>query len=212
MHPVTERDQEFLKLIADNIGGFVDAAQFRERLQVALEETQQLNEELQTQQEELRVANEELEQQTDALAHSQVVLSNQKAELEQTNDQLSEQARLLDQKNNALNTAQAELETRAADLQRASRYKSEFLANMSNELRTPLNSSLILSKLLTENKTGNLSAEQIKYAATIYSAGNDLLTLINDILDLSKVEAGKARSHHHGRPCTTGPGLASTRF
>jgi CheY-like chemotaxis protein/signal transduction histidine kinase/CHASE3 domain sensor protein len=190
-HTVTERDREFLKLIADNVGGFVDAAQFRERLQVALEETQQLNEELQTQQEELRVANEELEQQTAALAQSHLVLGNQKAELEQTNDQLSEQARILDEKNSALNTAQAELEIRAADLQRASRYKSEFLANMSHELRTPLNSSLILSKLLTENKTGNLSPEQIKYASTIYSAGNDLLILINDILDLSKVEAGK---------------------
>jgi CHASE3 domain sensor protein len=162
MRDVTERDREFLKLIADNIGGFVDAAQYRERLQVALEETQQLNEELQVQQEELRIANEELELQTTALAQSQVVLGNQKSELEQTNDQLTEQARILDDKNTALSTAQTELEIRAADLQRASRYKSEFLANMSHELRTPLNSSLILSKLLSENKSGNLSSEQIK--------------------------------------------------
>ncbi|MET0312427.1 MAG: response regulator, partial [Burkholderiaceae bacterium] len=116
----------------------------------------------------------------------------------QTNEQLSEQAlRLeeqrdaLDEKNTALNSAQAELEKRAGDLQTASRYKSEFLANMSHELRTPLNSSLILSKLLADNPKGNLEKEQVKFAESIYSAGNDLLNLINDILDISKVEAGK---------------------
>ena len=79
----------------------------------------------------------------------------------------------------------------AGELQRASAYKSEFLANMSHELRTPLNSSLILAKLLADNREGNLNPEQIKFAETIYSAGNDLLMLINDILDLSKIEAGK---------------------
>ncbi|WP_256267158.1 CHASE3 domain-containing protein, partial [Janthinobacterium sp. HH107] len=190
-HPVSARAKEWLNLIGTNIGTSLEAALYRQRLQNVLEETQQLNEELEVQQEELRTANEELGEQSRVLEQSQAHLEEQKAALEQSNEQLAVQALSLDQKNMAIVQAHAQLEARAEELQRASRYKSEFLANMSHELRTPLNSSLILSKLLSDNSSGNLTPEQVTFAQTIYSAGNDLLTLINDILDISKVEAGK---------------------
>ena len=190
-HPVSSRAKELLNLIAANVGTSLEAALYRQRLQNVLEETQQLNEELEVQQEELRTANEELGEQSRVLEQSQAHLEEQKAALEQSNEQLAVQALSLDQKNMAIVQAHAQLEARAEELQRASRYKSEFLANMSHELRTPLNSSLILSKLLSDNSGGNLTPEQVTFAQTIYSAGNDLLTLINDILDISKVEAGK---------------------
>ncbi|WP_223502551.1 response regulator [Pseudomonas sp. BF-R-24] len=198
LRPLTDRDVELLELIAGNIGTSIEAARYRQRLQEVLAETQQLNEELQVQQEELKTANEELEEQSRILKESQAHLETQQVELEQTNEQLAEQAEVLaeqhdamDLKNTELNQAQIQLEERAVELQRSSKYKSEFLANMSHELRTPLNSSLILAKLLAENPEENLTAEQVKFAESIYSAGNDLLNLINDILDISKVEAGK---------------------
>jgi len=191
LRALDERDVELLELIASNIGTSIEAARYRQRLQEVLAETQQLNEELQVQQEELKTANEELEEQSRILKDSQAHLETQQVELEQTNEQLAEQRDAMDRKNNELNDAQVELEQRADELQRSSRYKSEFLANMSHELRTPLNSSLILAKLLSENAEENLTEEQVKFAESIYSAGNDLLNLINDILDISKVEAGK---------------------
>ncbi|KHK64648.1 chemotaxis protein CheY [Pseudomonas fluorescens] len=191
LRPLTERDIELLELVAGNIGTSIEAARYRQRLQEVLAETQQLNEELQVQQEELKTANEELEEQSRILKESQAHLEAQQQELEQTNEQLAEQRDAMDQKNSELNLAQIQLQERAEELQRSSKYKSEFLANMSHELRTPLNSSLILSKLLAENPHNNLSDEQVKFAESIYSAGNDLLNLINDILDISKVEAGK---------------------
>ncbi|MCZ2496038.1 response regulator [Xylophilus sp. Kf1] len=191
LRPLGDRDVELLESIAASVGASAEAARFRQRLQDMLAETQQLNEELQVQQEELRTANEELEEQSRVLQESQASLEVQQVELERSNQRLVDQAHALDQRNGALNEARGELENRAEELQRASRYKSEFLANMSHELRTPLNSSLILAKLLADNGNGNLSAEQVKFAESIYGAGNDLLNLINDILDISKVEAGK---------------------
>ena len=191
LRPLEDRDIELFELIADNIGTSIEAARYRQRLQEVLAETQQLNEELQVQQEELKTANEELEEQSRILKESQISLEAQQAELEQTNEALAEQRDAMDRKNTQLNQAQEQLEERADELQRSSKYKSEFLANMSHELRTPLNSSLILAKLLSENPQQNLTQEQVKFAESIYSAGNDLLNLINDILDISKVEAGK---------------------
>src|SRR6516225_693642 len=118
-------------------------------------------------------------------------LKRSNAELEAQAKELEDKAKLLEVKNQEVELARASLEEKAEQLSLISKYKSEFLANMSHELRTPLNSLLILSKMLSDNKDNNLTPEQIKYANTVYSSGCDLLGLINEILDLSKVEAGK---------------------
>ncbi|OCX53702.1 hypothetical protein BEL04_05250 [Mucilaginibacter sp. PPCGB 2223] len=184
-------EEDYLKLSADIIGIAINTAQARTTMQDLFEEVQQQAEELEAQQEELRTTNEELVKKTEMLQSSEEELRVQQEELRTTNAELEEKASLLEEKNQAIEEARRSITQQMHQLETTGKYKSEFLANMSHELRTPLNSILVLARILKDNKTANLTEDQIKYSSVIFNAGNDLLTLINDILDLSKIESGK---------------------
>jgi CheY-like chemotaxis protein/signal transduction histidine kinase len=194
----TEDHVQWVRGILEPIAIVLQSAKARNRVRVLLEESQAQARQLAEQQEELQASNEELSEQTERLRCSEEELRTQSdslqalnAELEEKNASLDRQKEAIDLKNRSLESIQVDLEARGRQLEISGKYKSEFLANMSHELRTPLNSLLLLSRSLLDNDTGNLDADQLESLDIIDRGGKDLLTLINDILDLSKVESGK---------------------
>lgn len=191
LQPYNESQLSFLEAATHNVGIAITTAENRRRMQELLEETQAQSEELQVQHGELENINTELEAQAHKLQASEEELRVQQEELQQANQELEERSRLLEDRNQVIVERNLEIQKKAEELELSTKYKSEFLANMSHELRTPLNSILLLSRLMAENNDKNLNPDQVESAQVIQSSGKGLLNLIDEILDLSKIEAGK---------------------
>ena len=191
LHPFSDASIKLLEQAAHNIAIAIHTSKNRAKMQELLEETQAQAEELQAQHSELESLNTELEAQAQKLQASEEELKVQQEELLQANHELEERSKTLEDKNQLIVERNLDIQKKAEELELSTKYKSEFLANMSHELRTPLNSILLLSRLMYENPEKNLTDEQVEYAHVIQSSGNGLLALIDEILDLSKIESGK---------------------